>query len=46
MKVWDSYGRIMEITREDWRTKVLPGTFQQAWKNADELANLIAGAVG
>lgn len=45
MKVWDNYGRIMEISREDWRTKVLPGNFRNAWNKPDELANLINAAL-
>lgn len=45
MKVWDDYGRISEISREDWRTQVLPHNFQANWKNPDELANLIHSAL-
>src|ERR1041385_3783482 len=42
LKAWDAYGRIVEISREDWRTKVLPGNFRNAWNKPDELANLIS----
>jgi tetratricopeptide (TPR) repeat protein len=41
MKVWDDYGRICEISREEWRTKVLPANFQRCWNKPDELAGLI-----
>lgn len=41
LKVWDAYGRICEISREEWRTKVLPNNFRIAWNKPDDLANLI-----
>ena len=45
MKVWDAYGRVGEIPREEWRTKVLPVNFQNAWNNADQLSSLINNAL-
>ena len=45
MKVWDDYGRICEIPREEWRTKVLPHNFQTNWNKPDDLANLIHSAL-
>lgn len=45
MKVWDDYGRVCEISREDWRTKVLPHNFQSNWNNPDGLANLVHSAL-
>jgi tetratricopeptide (TPR) repeat protein len=45
MKVWDDYGRICEIPREEWRTKVLPHNFQSHWNQPDALANLIHSAL-
>ncbi|HTI70326.1 MAG TPA: hypothetical protein VMF06_10180 [Candidatus Limnocylindria bacterium] len=45
LKVWDAYGRICEIPREEWRTKVLPGNFRGAWSKPDELANLISATL-
>jgi tetratricopeptide (TPR) repeat protein len=45
MKVWDDYGRICEIPREEWRTKVLPHNFQSNWNQPDALANLIHSAL-
>ena len=41
MKVWDAYGRIGEIPREEWRIHVLPVNFQNAWNKPDDLAKLI-----
>lgn len=45
IKVWDAYGRILEIPREEWRTKVMPDNFKKAWDKPDELANLIFTAL-
>src|SRR4051794_21937136 len=45
MKVWDEYGRVSEIPREQWRTQVLPINFQRCWTKPDELANLIQSAL-
>ncbi|MGC3958426.1 MAG: hypothetical protein QM813_10945 [Verrucomicrobiota bacterium] len=45
MKVWDAYGRIGEIPREEWRTKVLPLNFRNNWNKPDELAALINNAL-
>lgn len=45
MKVWDDYGRICEIPREEWRTNVLPHNFQTSWNKPDDLANLIHSAL-
>ena len=41
MKAWDAYGRIVEIPRENWRTKVLPGNFRSVWNQPEKLATLI-----
>jgi tetratricopeptide (TPR) repeat protein len=45
IKVFDGYGREMFITREVWRTKVLPGTIEANWNNADQLAGVIIGSL-
>jgi tetratricopeptide (TPR) repeat protein len=42
LKAWDAYGRTCEIPREEWRTKVLPANFRDAWNKPDDLANLIS----
>ncbi len=41
IKVYDAYGREMEMPREEWRNKILPKTFRDAWHNPDELAGTI-----
>lgn len=41
MKVWDDYGRVGEISREEWRTQVLLLNFRATWNKPDDLANLI-----
>lgn len=41
LKAWDAYGRVCEIPREEWRTKVLPHNFRTAWNKPEDLANLI-----
>ncbi|HEX5222205.1 MAG TPA: tetratricopeptide repeat protein [Verrucomicrobiae bacterium] len=45
MKVWDNYGRIVEISREEWRTRVLPHNFRANWNQPDDLAGLIHNAL-
>lgn len=45
IKVYDGYGRLLQFTREDWRTKILPGNFKQNWDKPDVLANLITDAL-
>ena len=45
LKVWDAYDRVMEISREEWRKKVLPGNFRNAWNKPDDLANLISATL-
>src|SRR5260221_14756963 len=45
LKAWDAYGRICEIPREEWRTKVLPLNFRNTWNKPDELAGLINNAL-
>ncbi len=41
IKVFDAYGREMYLTREDWRTKVLPGSIENGWNNPDQLYAII-----
>ena len=45
IKVFDAYGREMFITKEDWRTKVLPGTIESNWRNPDQLYGIIFDAL-
>lgn len=41
IRVFDSYGREMFITKEKWRTSVLPGTIKTNWNNPDLLYGVI-----
>ncbi|VGO17755.1 hypothetical protein PDESU_06357 [Pontiella desulfatans] len=41
IKVFDTYGREMFITREEWRDNILMGNIEKAWNNPDELYGLI-----
>jgi tetratricopeptide (TPR) repeat protein len=45
IRVFDSYGRALQIPREEWRTKILPGRFQECWSQPDELAATITQAL-
>ena len=45
IKVFDAYGREMFITKEVWRTKVLPGTLKSNWNNAEQLAGVVIGSM-
>jgi tetratricopeptide (TPR) repeat protein len=41
IRVYDKYGREMYITREQWRTSVLPGALASNWNNPDQLYGII-----
>ncbi len=45
IKVFDSYGREMEMTRQQWRESVLPGMLKGEWDKPDQLYNVIVGAL-
>jgi tetratricopeptide (TPR) repeat protein len=45
IQVFDSYGREMYITKEQWRTNVLPGSIKSNWNNPDQLYGIIFGAL-
>jgi tetratricopeptide (TPR) repeat protein len=45
IKSWDEQGRVIEIPREEWRTKVLPHNFRTQWNKPDALASLIHTAL-
>lgn len=45
IKVFDEYGRELFITKEQWRTSVLPGTLQSNWNNPDKLYGVIVGSL-
>lgn len=39
--VYDSYGREMQVSKNEWRTKVLPGNIKDAWNSPDDLYAII-----
>jgi hypothetical protein len=41
IRVFDKYGREMHITKEQWRTNVLPGALQSNWSDPDRLYGII-----
>lgn len=45
IKVFDAYGREMLVTKEAWRTSVLPGTLKANWDNAEQLAGIVIGSM-
>ncbi|MGB7768716.1 MAG: tetratricopeptide repeat protein, partial [Verrucomicrobiia bacterium] len=45
IQVFDAYGREMFITKEVWRTNVLPGSLKSNWSNPDQLYGIIFGAL-
>lgn len=45
IRVFDKYGREMFMTKEAWRTGVLPGTLQKEWDKPDALYSVIASAL-
>lgn len=45
VRAFDAYGREIFITKEEWRTNVLPGSIESNWNNADALYNVIVGAL-
>ena len=45
IQVFDAYGRELFISKEQWRTGVLPGTLKSHWQNADQLYGVIFGAL-
>ena len=45
IRVFDEFGRELFITKEQWRTSVLPGTLKSNWNNPDQLYGIIVGAL-
>ena len=37
IKTYDGYGREIQVSREDWRKKVLPNSLKKEWDKPDEL---------
>ncbi|MCU1350389.1 MAG: tetratricopeptide repeat protein [Acidobacteria bacterium] len=43
--IFDPHGRRVEITRDAWRTEILPSQFRGHWNDADALAQIIGIAL-
>jgi tetratricopeptide (TPR) repeat protein len=44
-RVFDKYGQELFISKEQWRTSVLPGTIKSNWNNPDGLCSIILGSL-
>ena len=45
IQVFDKSGKPLYLTKEEWRTKVLPGMLSERWDNPDELYQVIVGTL-
>jgi len=45
IQVYDKYGREFQVSREHWRTEVLPAALKSNWDNADALYGAILQAL-
>jgi tetratricopeptide (TPR) repeat protein len=45
IRVFDQFGRQVEIPREEWRTKVLPDQLKRVWDDPDALYGAIAAGL-
>lgn len=45
MRLRDAQGRQVEISRETWRTSVLPANLKKAWNSPDQLFGIIFSAI-
>ena len=45
IRVFDEYGRELFITKEQWRTNVLPGSLKSNWDNPNQLYTVIIGSL-
>lgn len=45
IRVYDSYGRELFITRQQWRDNVLIGNIQRVWDKPDELYSVVLSAL-
>lgn len=44
IRVYDAYGREMFITKDHWRTSVLPGAIKSNWNDPEKLYGVIVGS--
>ena len=45
IRVFDKYGQELFISKDQWRTDVLPGTLKSQWDNPDQLYGTIVSAL-
>src|SRR5262249_41860286 len=45
IQVFDRSGKRLYLTKEEWRTRVLPGMLRSRWDNPDELYQVIVGTL-
>lgn len=45
IQVFDKSGKPLYLTKEEWRTKVLPGMLSARWDNPEELYQVIVGTL-
>lgn len=45
IRVFDEFGRELLITKEQWRTNVLPGSLRSNWDKPDQLYSIIIGSL-
>ncbi len=45
IRVFDKYGQELFISKDQWRTSVLPGTIKSQWDSPDQLYGIIIGAL-
>lgn len=45
IRVFDKYGQELFISKDQWRTSVLPGTIKSQWNNPDQLYGTIISAL-
>ena len=45
IRIYDKSDRQLFVTKETWRTDVLPGTIRSNWDNPSQLYNVIVAAL-
>jgi tetratricopeptide (TPR) repeat protein len=45
VRAFDQYGREVQVPREEWRTKIIPGMLQEAWDEPERLYAVILNSI-
>jgi tetratricopeptide (TPR) repeat protein len=45
IRVYDSYGREMLVSKENWQKSILPAAIKDNWNNPDKLYGVVAGSL-